>query len=83
MPYDRDNQLLFNNIFFFKNNSNRSVLLSVFLCFMKMWEIKQYIKLCRESQDTHERRKTPAKCRGLGTLYMKKLIVSVDFCVKK
>ena len=25
-----------------------------------------------ESQDTHGRRKTPAKCRGLGTLCIKK-----------
>ena len=36
-----------------------------------MWEIKEY--LCVESQDIHERWKTPAKCMGLGTLCMKKI----------
>ena len=32
--------------------------------------------MCGESQDTHGRQKTPAKCRGLGTLRMKKIDLS-------
>ena len=36
-----------------------------------MWEFGDY--MCEESQDTHGRRETPAKCRELGTLCMKKL----------
>ena len=37
-----------------------------------------------ESQDTHGRRKTPAKCRGLGTLCIKQnKNKKVDFLVKR
>ena len=32
--------------------------------------------MCRESQDTHGRQKTPAKCRGLDTLCMREIDLS-------
>lgn len=39
---------------------------------MKMWEIEDYFKMCGESHSIYERWKTPDKCRGLGTLFVKK-----------
>ena len=57
-----------------KVSIDKSIFLSVFLCFMKVWEIGDYFKMCRESQNTHERRKTPAKCKRLGTLHYVKSI---------
>ena len=46
----------------------------MFSRFIKMWKIEDYI--CGESQDTHGGQKTPANCRGNGTLCMKEIDLS-------
>ena len=54
-----------------KKNPIDKPFLSVFLGFAKICENGDY--LCGESKDTHGSQKISTKCRGLGTLCMKKL----------